>query len=587
MARTLPTWDLSDLLAHPDKDSTKLLHRLDKEITSLEHQRHTLKPSLSRQRFLKLLERFESITEHMTVLGAFAFLWFAENTQNQDARAFDSHIRNQLAALSPRLLFFDLWWQGLKPRTAAQISTQATRYRYYLNTLTRLTPHTLSESEERILTIKNSSGRQALETLYGVTTNSLHFPLKLKSRTKNLTREELMSFVRHPLSSVRQNAYRSLFQVYETRKDIIGELYKNLVQDWGNEGMTLRGYASPISVRNTANDLPDRSVSALLTTCTKHADTFQEYFRLKARLLKLRPFHRYDLYAPFSKQEGHYPFSKATQLVSDAYQQFSPTLAEMANRVLAERHLDAAVRPGKMGGAFCYSVLPQQTPYVLLNYTGTIRDVSTLAHELGHAVHAMMASHHSVLTFHSALPLAETASIFGEQLLADALLGTIRDPKTKISLLLGQLDNAYATIMRQAYFVQFEIHAHQMVRQGATIDDLSETYLRLLQEQFGKVVKVGKEFALEWLVIPHIFSSPFYCYAYSFGNLLVLSLFQRYKKEGASFVPHYLNLLAGGGSDSPQNLLKPLNVDIGSRSFWAGGFRRIQHLIKELDEIMP
>ncbi len=208
----------------------------------------------------------------------------------------------------------------------------------------------------------------------------------------------------------------------------------------------------------------------------------------------------------------------------EAYQAFSPELAQRAKRVLEENHLDAAIRPGKMGGAFCYSVLPTQTPYVLVNFTGEARDVSTLAHELGHAVHAMMAREHSIFTFHSSLPLAETASVFGEHLLSDLLLQQEKDPKVKAGLLVDQLDDAYATIMRQAYFVQFERQAHHMIQQGATIDALAQTYLTLLREQFGPRLPVDDEFQWEWLAIPHIFASPFYCYAYSFGSLLVLSL---------------------------------------------------------------
>jgi oligoendopeptidase F len=298
---------------------------------------------------------------------------------------------------------------------------------------------------------------------------------------------------------------------------------------------------------------------------------FQEYFLLKRRLLKLKTFQRYDLYAPYSVKAKRYTFSRAEAMVMEAYQSFSPKMASFASRVLREGHLDAAIRPGKMGGAFCYSVLPKQTPYVLVNFTGEARDISTLAHELGHAVHAMLAEDHPVLTFHSALPLAETASIFGEQLLSDSLLSEERDKKAKVSLLLSQLDDAYATIMRQAFFVRFEIEAHRMVSNGATNDELADTYLLLLREQFGKAVNVGDEFRWEWLAIPHIYASPFYCYAYSFGNLLVLSLFQQYKKEGTSFIPKYLELLAGGGSASPQALLNPLHVDVSSRKFWQGG----------------
>ena len=477
MSAALPSWDLKELLRNPVKDFPQLEKRLETEITSLEKQRNRLKATISPKTFLRILKQIVTITEHMNTLGAYAFLWVAENTKNQAARAFENQVQSRLATFSPRLLFFDLWWQSLSSKQASRLSAVATPYRYYLDTLTRFKNHTLSETEERIMTLKNTTGRQALEGLYGVATNSLTFPLKYQGRTKKLTREQLISFVRHPLGSVRRGAYQSLFKVYEGQRDILGDLYKHLVQDWGTEGLQLRRYASPIAVRNTANDLPEKAVDALLLTCRKNAPVFQQYFQLKKRILKLKAFHRYDLYAPYANKSRQYTFLQAKNMVLEAYQHFSPTLADLATRVIHEQHVDAAIRPGKMGGAFCYSVRPKQTPYVLVNFTGEARDVSTLAHELGHAVHAMLAENHPVLTFHSALPLAETASIFGEQLLSDSLLAQERDKKAKVSLLLGQLDDAYATIMRQAFFVLFEREAHHLIAKGATIDELAKVYL--------------------------------------------------------------------------------------------------------------
>jgi oligoendopeptidase F len=587
MSTALPSWDLQELVRHPTKDFQQIEKKLESEMASLERQRIRLAPGISHGAFLRVLKQIVGITELMNTLGAYAFLWVAENTKNQAARAFENQVQRCLAQFSPRLLFFDLWWQSLTPKQARRLSSQAAPYRYYLDTLTRLKHHTLRESEERIVTLKNTTGRQALEALYGVTTNSLSFPLKYQGRTKHLTREQLMSYVRHPLASVRRHAYQSLFKVYEGQRDILGDLYKHLITDWGNEGLQLRQYSSPIAVRNLANDHPEQAVDALLLTCRKNVGVFQQYFHLKKRFLKLKTFQRYDLYAPYRTKSRRYTFPRAERIVMDAYQSFSPTLAELATRVLREQHVDAAIRPGKMGGAFCYSVRPKQTPYVLVNFTGEARDVSTLAHELGHAVHAMLAENHPVLTFHSALPLAETASIFGEQLLSDSLLAQEHDTTAKVSLLLGQLDDLYATIMRQAFFVLFEREAHSMINKGATIDELAKMYLTFLREQFGPAVKVGDEFSWEWLVISHIYASPFYCYSYSFGNLLVLALFQQYKKEGKAFIPKYLTLLAGGGSASPQALLTPLGVDVSSRKFWQGGFTRIQALVNELEQNMP
>jgi oligoendopeptidase F len=252
-------------------------------------------------------------------------------------------------------------------------------------------------------------------------------------------------------------------------------------------------------------------------------------------------------------------------------------------RVLDEGHLDSEVRPGKYGGAFCYGVLPGLTPWVLTSYNGKGEDISTLAHELGHAVHALMAADHSPLTFHSSLPLAETASVFSEILLLEHQLKSESDPTLKREMLARFVDGTYATVIRQAYFVLFEREAHSLIKAGATSDTLSERYLANLNEQFGDAVEVSDEFRHEWVSIPHIYSTPFYCYAYSFGQLLVLALYKRYKEEGSAFVPKFLKILAYGGSKSPQEILAEAEIDIASPDFWRGGFEVLQGMIDELE----
>ncbi|GJL55097.1 MAG: oligoendopeptidase F [Nitrospirales bacterium] len=586
-ARAVPRWTLHDLLSQPDKDFERLCRQQERQVSQLERLRPRLKQNVSSTLFKQAYQLKEAIAEISATLHAYAFLWFAENTQQQAARAFQATVRERLTKLDNRILFLDLWWQGLSIHKAKSHLRQSGTLHYYLDTLTRIKPHTLSETEEQIIRVKDSTGRSAIEMLYGVLTSGFKFSLKIDGKVQTLTREELTTHVRHPSTQRRQAAYQELFRLYSGHRDVIGEMYKSLVLDWKNEGVTLRRHRTPIAVRNMANDVPDQAVTALLTTCRKHSSIFQHYFRLKAKLLKKKNLTRYDLYAPLRTSSTNYSFSQAWKMVHESFQHFSPEVAKLAARVVEERHLDARIRPGKMGGAFCYSVTPRLTPYVLMNFNGHPRDISTLAHELGHAVHGMLAHQHSVLTFHSSLPLAETASIFGEQLLSENFLSHERNVQAKRALLMTQLDDLYATILRQAYFVEFERLAHDMINDGATIDALAQAYLQLLREQFGHDVQVSKEFQWEWLSIPHIFSSPFYCYAYSFGNLLVLALYQRYKQEGNAFVPKYLNLLSAGGSASPESLLKPLNVNILSERFWQEGFTRIQDLVVELEKTMP
>ena len=580
----LPLWDLKDLLRHRDKDLEVRSRTLNEHVKSLEKLRTRLSSTLTPRTFLKGLQLQEMIAAESSRLSAYAQLWFAQNTQSQRARAFETQVRKHLLPFSNRTLFFDLWWQRLGDRTARRLLRHAGQYRYHLESLRRVKRHALSEAEEQIINVKNTTGREALDSLYDVITNGLTFQLDSRNGSQPLSREQLAVHFRDPSTLVRRQAYDELFQVYAKHSNSLGDIYKALATDWKNERVDLRGYASPIAVRNLHNDVPDKAVSTLLQTCRENRHVFQEYFRIKARICGFSRMTRYDLYAPPKTQKVFYPFDRAVKLVFDAYEQFSPTLADHARRVFAERHIDAAPTPGKMGGAFCSSVLPSLTPYVLLNYSGDARDVATLAHELGHAVHSMMARHHSVFTFHATLPLAETASVFGEQLLSDALLADATRTKVKQRLLLSQLDDLYATILRQAYFVEFENQAHDLIAEGTTIDGLTQTYVRLLKEQFGRTMTISRAFQWEWLTIPHIFRSPFYCYAYSFGNLLVLALFQRYKKEGKSFIPQYLELLSHGGSRSPQDMLRPLGIDLCKKSFWQAGFNRIQELVESLEK---
>lgn len=576
-------WDLSHLMDQPQDEFEQSIKRLDSQVSKFESLRSTLRPDMPGKAFLDILSLNEAIAKDSAKLSAYAYLWFSENTKNLEARAFKTKVEERLTALQNRILFFDLWWQTVDEANATRLMESAGDVRYFLESIRRYKPHTLSEAEEKIINLKNTTGRHAVNTLYDVLTNGLTFTLTIKGKRKTLTREQLSMYVRSPEANVREAAYREMYRVFAGQHDVLGEIYTTLVNDWKSENIELRKFASPIAARNLGNDVPHDAVDALLNACAKNASIFQDYFRIKARICEIRPMSRYHLYAPHRTERKRYRYPDAVRMVLEAYQTFSPRMADQAKRVLSERHVDARTIPGKLGGAYCYSVLPGFTPYVLLNYTGEARDVATLAHELGHAVHAMMASDHSVFTFHSTLPLAETASVFGERLLSEALLAQESSKAVKQGLLLAQLDDIYATVLRQAYFILFEKSAHQMVAQGGTVKDLADVYLAGLRQQFGKAVKVPDEFRWEWLTIPHIFGSPFYCYAYSFGNLLVLALYRRYKQQGAAFVPKYLDLLAAGGSKSPETILTDVGVDMRSEAFWQSGFDTIRDMVVELE----
>jgi oligoendopeptidase F len=576
-------WDLSHVAEKPVERFEILLGEIEAKVVQFEAARPQLSSTMETSIFNSLLALSEHITAASSKIGAYAYLWFSENTKDLVARSFKTKVEERLTAIQNRLVFFDLWWQSVDEENAHRLMTGTGTLRYHLETIRRFQPHTLSEPEEKIVNIKNITGRSAVHSLYDVVTNAFTFTLTINGTRKTMTREELTSYLRHAQGRLREAAYRELYRVYAGQHDLLGEIYKTLVNDWKAENLQLRGFTSPIATRNLGNDIPDAAVTSLLNVCRKNAHIFQEYFRIKARLCKIKPMSRYHIYAPHRTAQKSYRYQDAIRMVLEAYRGFSPQLADLAERVVCERHIDARTRPGKIGGAYCYSVVPNMTPYVLLNFTGEARDIATMAHELGHAVHGMLASRHSMFTFHSTLPLAETASVFGERILSDALMNQEQDKKVRQGLLLNQLDDVYATVLRQAYFVQFENQAHEMIAQGATVKDLAKTYLAQVRQQFGKSITVPEEFQWEWLTIPHIFASPFYCYAYSFGNLLVLALYRMYQKEGAAFVPKYLDLLSTGGSEAPQTILAKVGVDMASEDFWQSGFDTIREMVDQLE----
>lgn len=579
-------WDLSELFSSIDSPEIKNeLDELEARVAEFESMRESLKTGLSKEAFTDLMDRLEDISRQAEQINAFAGLQFAEDTQNQQVLAFMAGIQETMAGLQNRVLFFDLWWKDLDDAEADRLMADAGDRVYWLEEIRSFKPYTLSEPEEKVINIKNVNGIEALTTLYDAITNKYVFNMEIDGRKEALTRGELMVYAHNPDPALREAAYRELYRVYGDEGPILGQMYQTIVRDWKSEQVDLRGHANPMAVRNLANDIPGEVVSVLLDVCRKNAGLFQRYFNLKARKLGLDRLRRYDIYAPVAGAEKTYDFDTAVRMVMDAFGQFDPVVADLALRVFKEGHIDSEVRKGKRDGAFCASVLPEQTPWVLINYQGQARDAATLAHELGHAVHSMLAADHSIFTFHACLPLAENASTFGEMLLVDYLLKEETDEAVRQDLLFRQMDDAYATIMRQAFFALFERDAHDMIREGATVDQLAEAYFQNLADQFGDVIEVGDEFRWEWVSIPHIYHSPFYVYAYSFGQLLVFALYRQYKEDKESFLPRYLKILSAGGSVAPEKLLKDAGLDIRSPEFWEGGFEVVRDLLDKLEAL--
>jgi oligoendopeptidase F len=581
-------WSLHDLLPEPvDQSMEEISSKLERTLVEFESIRESLTPEMSLQDFARALEILETLNNLKSRVEGYADLAFAEDTQSPAALNFRDRVDQLLTDTGNRALFFELWFKELTDDEANRLIDHSGDLRYFLESMRHFKPFSLSELEEQVINLKDVNGIDAMVNLYEMITNQFAFTLEIEGKVESLTRDQLSGYFQNPSPEMRARAYQELYRVYIQNSTVLAQIYIHRVRDWHTEGIELRGFPSPISARNLDNDLPDEVVDILLSVCRRNAKVFQNYFKLKAGWLGLPAgkLRRYDIYAPLTPSVKKYDYAAAKQMVMDSYRVFSPDIAGLAQRVFNDHHLDSEVRPGKRGGAFCYTALPELTPWVLINYDGGARDIATLAHELGHAVHSMLANGHSALMQQPCLPLAETASVFAEMQLTERLLKQENDPSVRRDLLAHALDDAYITVMRQAYFTIFEKDAHEMINNNASLDELTECYLNNLREQFGNAVDISDEFKWEWIAVPHFYNSPFYPYAYSFGQLLVLALIQQYRLEGESFLPKYLKILSYGGSKSPMEILSEAGMDITSPAFWQGGFDVIRNMIAELEQL--
>ncbi|MGI0064891.1 MAG: M3 family oligoendopeptidase [Nitrosopumilaceae archaeon] len=584
----LGTWNLKGLVANPKSPAfEKQIQLVESKAKQFEKIKSKLNPKISSKKFLEILHELEELDEKMSIIGGYASLTYSGDTQSDEATSLLTRMTKLGSEISNRALFFDLWWKkGIDEKNAKRLIKDSGELSGYLKYKRLVAKYSLSEPEERIINTLDVTGSTALIKIYDKITNAFEYVVKIEDKKRKLTREQLSTYVRSTKSKTREIAYKELLSKFSKNKGVLGEIYQNVVLNWKDEGVEIRGFASPISIRNIANDVDDKTINFLLTVSKKNATIFQNFFIQKAKMLGLKKLRRYDLYAPATSKikEKNYSYNKSVKLVFESLEKFSPKLSTFAKKVFIEKHVDSSIRQGKRDGAFCSTLAPKITPYVLVNFAGKSKDIFTVAHELGHAVHSIAASDKSILVSDAPLPLAETASTFSELLLYDNLSDKISVDEKKI-MLSEKIDDLYATIMRQSFFTLFEIEAHKQIAQSTTIEEISKAYSHNLKEQFGNSVDVSDDFALEWSCIPHFFHTPFYCYAYSFGNLLALSLFQRYKKEGQDFVPSYINILSAGGSKKPELLLNEYGIDISSSRFWQDGFDYVHDQVKQLSAL--
>jgi oligoendopeptidase F len=530
------------------------------------------------------MAELEVINELIGRVGSYASLRFSTDTADPARGALLQLVQERATEIETLLLFFELEWAAMDDTRARELlaSDELDRYRHHLESVRRYRPHLLSESEEKIVTEKSISSQAAWARLFGELVAALRVDLDGQELTLDVALSRLQTADRDARRTAAEAVSRTLEPGLRTR----GFIYNTLIYDKSVEDR-LRHYPNWLASRNLSNEASDESVMALIQAVRGRFDIPQRWYRLKAKLIGVDRLADYDRSAPVLREDITYSFAEARDLVLDTYQSFSPVAGEVTRRFFDEHWIDGPPRPHKRGGAFCAYTVPSVHPYVLLNFTAQRRDVLTMAHELGHGLHAALAQPQGIFHQSTPLTLAETASVFGEQLVFGRMLAGAPDDEQRLGLLAEQIDGAIATVFRQMAMNRFEHLVHTRRRSDGELaaDRISELWVESQTELFGDSVEITDGYRMWWSYIPHFINTPGYVYAYAYGLLLALSVYSRYLDEGESFVPRYLELLAAGGSRSPEQLAEIVGIDLEDPGFWDAGLGLVENQLAEAEAL--
>lgn len=541
---------------------------------------------LSPQLFAGALRDYEALQQKAVKPYLYAQLLFALDSQNEAHTRLVARVRELWQSVQEQTLFFELDILKLDEAVIAQLKKDpdVQSYAHYLKTLRAHAPYTLEESVEQALKRKDLSGKDAFVQLFDELTSGLmyRFLFPGEQEEREATGEELLALIYHSDRNVREQAFRIFLEKHADNALVLTSCLNNIVLDHGKEA-ELRGYPDLMTPTHLSSETDPDMVEKMLAVTEEHYPLAQDYFELKRQLLGYDVLKNTDLYAPVMESMRRFNFNEAMTLVLKAFEGFSPECAHIAQRLFDTGHIDVDPRPGKSGGAFCMGLYPQADPYILLNFNGTLRDVSTLAHELGHAIHYVLSGGQKYVHYHAPLPLAETASVFGEMLLTRLLLDTETDPRTRIALLSSKIEDIFATTFRQTVLTRFEQAAHQRRQKRLlSADELCNLWLEQNARYLGPVEMIPA-YRWGWSYIGHFVHARFYCYSYVFGELLVLALYQAYRDNPqGEFVKGYLDVLRAGGSSRPETLLEPLGMNLHDPEFWAQGYTLVRQMVEEL-----
>ncbi len=583
-------WNLGDL--YPSVDSPAITLDLDAALGRARAfeaaYRGRIESGPDARLLLSALTELESLSEQMDRPAVYANLLHAAKTDDPRHGALLMQTRERRTAINKHLIFFDLEWIKVPDETAAALCDDPSlaRYRHYLEQKRAWKPHYLSEPEEKVLEEKSVTGRAAFVRLFDETVAGLRFPFEHAGRSEQLPLQQINAKLYDPDRSARRAAAEGLTRGLQDNGRLLTYLFNTLVLDHRTD-CGLRHFEDPMAPRNLANEISPEVVAALMTAAERHHGTVQRYYRLKGRLLGIEPLADYDRYAPLFADQPTCDWTTARRIVQESYEAFSPDAGAVVRQFFDKRWIDAELRPGKRSGAFSSSAVPSAHPFILMNFTDRLRDVMTLAHELGHGLHQYLSRPVGYLQCDTPLTTAETASVFGEMLTFQRLQQVYPDSRTRLALLCGKIEDGFATVFRQVVLTRFEqsLHEARQAKGELTTEQINELWLAANRPMHGDVVKLTEGYGWWWMYIGHFVHVPFYCYAYAFGELLVLALVQKYRQEGHAFVPRYLRLLASGGSEAPHVLLARLGVDVTDPGFWELGLKLLGDMVTEAERL--
>lgn len=529
---------------------------------------------ISEEDFTETMGAYEGILETLGRIMTYAFLRFAEDSSNGSLLA---KYQNATTKIYESLLFFELEFNRLAKSHQANLIQASVRYRYYLESLRDTKPYQLTHKEERILLKKSNTGASAFSRLFDEHFSRMSFSVD----GKKLSEEEVLALLHNPNRDIRKKAALSLTRGLKPHQPLLGYIF-NMIKEDHKSDCELRKYKSPEHSRHIDNKITQKSVDSLIEATEARFDLVHYYYEFKRQYLGLETLYDYDRYAPLGEEEESYSYEESCKIVLEAFDRFSPAFGAIARKAFEESWIDVYPKKGKRSGAFSHPATPNVHPYVLLNHTNRRRDVFTLAHELGHAIHQYLAKDAGYLASDTPLTTAETASVFAEMLVFDYMIENVPS-SSKTAMLAGKIEDIFATLYRQVNFTTFErrVHSHEG---ELSLDKFNTFWMEESVKMFGNSVTLTSNYKIWWSYIPHFIHSPFYCYAYSYGQLLVLALYGLYK-EGTckDFVVRYQEFLRAGGSKSPKELVGLFGFDIEDIHFWEIGISQVERLVKSLE----